>query len=119
MNIETIFSNISVVMIGVAIICTLVSIITEFTKQIGIFNKIANDLQVLILTEIVDIALFFMYLAHTGMEFKIHYLVAVIFVSFPIALICCKGWEYFMKIWGKYYREKPEDVKKDDDLTEK
>ena len=36
-----------------------------------------------------------------------YYLVAVIFASFIVAIVCCKGWEYLITIWKRFY--KPED----------
>ncbi len=47
MNMEFIISNASVILVVVAVICTLISVITEFTKEIGILNKIPTALQVL------------------------------------------------------------------------
>lgn len=50
MNMEFIISNASVILVVVAVICTLISVITEFTKEIGILNKIPTALQVLALS---------------------------------------------------------------------
>ena len=42
MNMEFIISNASVILVVVAVICTLISVIPEFTKEIGILNKIPD-----------------------------------------------------------------------------
>ena len=50
MDIEFFVSNASKIVLIVAVICTLISVITEFTKEIGFLNKIPTTLQVLILS---------------------------------------------------------------------
>ena len=53
MNMEFIIANASQLLVVVAVICTLISVITEFTKEIGILNRIPTSLQVLILSIII------------------------------------------------------------------
>jgi hypothetical protein len=50
MNIEFIIENASKIILIVAAICTLISVITEFTKGIGFLDKIPTKFQVLILS---------------------------------------------------------------------
>ena len=45
MNMEFIIANASQLLVVVAVICTLISVITEFTKEIGILNRIPTSLQ--------------------------------------------------------------------------
>ena len=52
-TVETIMANLSIVMIVVAVLCTVISVITEFTKEIGFLKKIPTSLQVLVLSLIV------------------------------------------------------------------
>ncbi len=106
MNIEFLISNISQLLIAVAVICTLVSVITEFTKEIGFLNRIPTSLQVLALSLIISVITFFAYLSYAGIVFKGYYLIAVIFGAFIVAIICCKGWDYLIEIWTRFYRNK-------------
>lgn len=46
---EFILSNLSMILLVVAVISTTVSILTQFTKDIGFLNKIPTRLQVLVL----------------------------------------------------------------------
>ena len=46
MNIEFIIENASKIILIVAAICTLISVITEFTKGIGFLDKIPTKFQV-------------------------------------------------------------------------
>lgn len=106
MDIQTILSNSSYILIAVAIICTLVTVITEFTKEIGIFKKIPTILQVLITSMIMCIVSFFMFTSYMKIGFKWYYLVAVIFAGFLIAILCAKGWSHLINIWKKFYKGK-------------
>ena len=101
MNMEFIIANASQLLVVVAVICTLISVITEFTKEIGILNRIPTSLQVLILSIIICVTAFFAYISYAN------FLVTVIFASFIVAIVCCKGWEYLITIWKRFY--KPED----------
>ena len=94
MNMEFIIANASQLLVVVAVICTLISVITEFTKEIGILNRIC-------------VTAFFAYISYAKITFVWYYLVAVIFASFIVAIVCCKGWEYLITIWKRFY--KPED----------
>lgn len=61
MNMEFIIANASQLLVVVAVICTLISVITEFTKEIGILNRIPTSLQVLILSIIICVTAFCIY----------------------------------------------------------
>lgn len=98
MNMEFIIANASQLLVVVAVICTLISVITEFTKEIGILNRIPTSLQVLILSIIICVTAFFAYISYAKITFVWYYLVAVIFASFIVAIVCCKGWEYLITI---------------------
>ena len=95
MNIEFIIENASKIILIVAAICTLISVITEFTK-----------VQVLILSLAICVIGFFAYLSYASIAFVWYYLVAVIFAAFIVAIVCCKGWDYLFEIWARFYRKK-------------
>lgn len=101
---ENIISNLSELIVAVAVICTLISVITEFTKEIGILNKIPTSLQVLILSIAICVIAFFAYISYAGIAFVWYYLAAVIFAAFIVAIICCKGWDYLVDIWKRFYK---------------
>ena len=102
---ETLLTNMSMILLVAAAICTLVSIITEFTKEIGILNRIPTDLQVLVLSIIICTIVFFAYISYAKISFVWYYLVATIFAAFVIAIICIKGWDYLIGIWKRFYRK--------------
>lgn len=102
---ELILSNVSQLLIVVAVICTLISVITEFTKEIGFLKKIPTSLQVLILSIIICVVAFFAYISYAGIPFMWYYLIAVILASFIVAIVCCKGWDYLLEIWKRFYKK--------------
>ena len=103
MNMEFIISNASLILVAVAVICTLISVITEFTKEIGFLDKIPTALQVLVLSIAICVIAFFAYISYAGIAFVWYYLVAVIFAAFIVAIVCCKGWDYLIDIWKRFY----------------
>lgn len=104
MNTE-VLSNVSTIILAVAAICTLVSVITEFTKDIGFLNKIPTTLQVLVLSILICVIAFFAYISYAGIAFVWYHLMAVIFAGFIIAIICAKGWDYLIDIWKRFFKE--------------
>lgn len=101
---EAILTYASQIILIVAAICTLISVITEFTKEIGVLNKIPTDLQVLILSISVCVIAYFGYISYASITFVWYHLVAVIFASFIVAIVCCKGWDFLITIWKRFYR---------------
>lgn len=106
MNINTIIDNMTMVLMLVAGICTLISVITEFTKEIGFLKRIPTSLQVLILSVIVCMTIFFAYVSYANIKLMWYYIVAVIFASFIIAIITTEGWDYLINIIKRFYRKK-------------
>lgn len=104
MNIQMIIDNMSIVLIAICAVCVLISVITEFTKEIGFLNKIPTPLQVLVLSLIICVVAFFAFISYMKIAFAWYYLVAVIFISFIIAIITAKGWDYLIEIVKRFYR---------------
>lgn len=105
LSLEYMLNHTSLFLTLVAGVCILISVITEFTKEIGFLNRIPTNLQVLVLSLIICITGFFAYLSYANMTFEWYYLVAIIFASFVVALISAKGWNYFADIVKRYYKK--------------
>lgn len=103
MSAEVIMNYASIILVGVAILCTFISIVTEFTKQIGVLNRIPTDLQVLILSIVTCVVGYLAYASYVGSLIKWYIIVAAIAVAFLIAIICCKGWAFVINIWKRFY----------------
>ena len=103
--IKTIVDNMSIILMVICAICVLISVITEFTKEIGFLNRIPTSLQVLALSLIICIITFFAVISYLNIKFVWYYLVAVIFISFIIAIITTKGWDYLIDIIKRFYKK--------------
>lgn len=93
----------SIIVMYVSFTCILVSIITEFTKEIKFLKKIPTMLQVLVLCNLVSFITFFSFLSYSGIKFQWYYFAAVFFSSFVCAIVCSKGWEYIYEITNRFY----------------
>ena len=78
---EFLIKEASQILIVIAVLCTLITIITEFTKDIGLLKRIPTSLQVLVLSIVVCVVSFFAYISYAGIVFHWYFLVAVIFAS--------------------------------------
>lgn len=106
MNLTNLFIEYwSSLVLVIAGVCILVSVITEFTKDIWFLSKIPTSLQVLLLCQVVCIVSLFMYLSYTHTAFIWYYLVAVVFLAFICAIVCTQGWDYFYNIVKRYKQQ--------------
>lgn len=97
--------KLSILMIVIAALCTLITVITEFTKEIGILKKIPTALQVLVTSIIVCQVALFAYLTYAEIHCVWYYPVAVFFAAFVIAIICTRGWDYLIDIIRRFYKK--------------
>lgn len=97
--------KISLLLIAVAVICTVITVITQFTKEIGIFKKIPTSLQVLVTSIVVCEVFLFGILSYYNITFVWHYPVAILFASFIIAYICMFGWEKLIEMFKRFWKK--------------
>lgn len=105
MSIQMITNNLSVIMAVICAVCVLISVITEFTKEIGFLSRIPTMLQVLVLSVVVCLIAFFAWASYMQIHVIWYYVVAVIFISFIVALITAKGWDYLIEIIRRFWRK--------------
>lgn len=104
-SIQTVVNYSSIILAVICALCVMVSVITEFTKEIGFLKRIPTILQVLVLSVIVCMIAFFAFISYMHIQFVWYYLAAVIFASFIIAIITAKGWDYLLEIVRRYWRK--------------
>ena len=93
----------AVYLVVVAVLCTLISVITEFTKEVGVLKKIPTSFQVLITSVIVCEVGLFVGLSFYHIAFVWYYPVAAFFGAFVIAILCTRGWDYLISIFKRVY----------------
>lgn len=108
---EGIISNLSLILLIVAVICTTVSIITQFTKEIGFLNKIPTVLQVLTLSVVITVTTFVAMCQYKKYTITWYSIFASIIVGIFIAYITAKGWDAFINLFKRFYKNE-DDLKK-------
>lgn len=102
---EQIISNASYILISVAIICTLVSILTQFTKEIGFLNKIPTMLQVLVLSVVTTVISFVAICQYKNYDITWYMIFAALIAGVFIAYITAKGWDAFVELFKRFYKK--------------
>lgn len=101
---QILFENLSIILLVVAAICTLVSVITQFIKELTWFKELPTQLVVVVLSETITILTFLAYASYCAMAVRWYYILAVIFAGFIIAYITANGWDSLVKIFRRFYK---------------
>ena len=108
---EKLISNVSLILIAVAVICTLVSIITQYTKEWGFLNKIPTSLQVLILSIGFTVISFLAFMSYKNYKIEWYMIISIIIAGIFISYITIKGWDSLISLFKRFYK-KSDDLKK-------
>lgn len=109
---QFLFENLSIILLVVAAICTLVSVVTQFVKEMLWLKAVPTQLVVLALSEIITILTFLAYASYIAMAVRWYYILAVIFLGFIIAYITANGWDALVNIFRRFYKS-PDNFKED------
>lgn len=101
---ENVISNLSYIMIAIAIICTFVSIVTELTKEIGFLKRIPTSAQVTILSVLLTVITLIAYASYKCIQIRWYYIFAAIIVGVFIAFITMYGWDSLIKRFKEFYK---------------
>ena len=96
---------ISQVVLGMGILCVIISVITELTKGIGFLDKIPTKLQVLVLSVILTVTGFFAYAAYVSFVYAWYHVAAAFIASFFVAFITINGWDALTEIIGRFIKK--------------
>lgn len=102
---EWITNNASVIVAAMGIIATIVSIITEMTKNIGFLKKIPTILQVIVLSVALWVVLYFGVCSAGYLVFQWYMLVASIIAGFITAYVSSYGWEKLADAFKRYRKD--------------
>ena len=102
---ENLISNASIILLAVAIICTFVSILTQFTKEIGFLNKIPTMLQVLVTSVITTVVAVIALIQIKGYALTWYIIIAAAVAGVFIAYITAKGWDSLIEIFKRFYKD--------------
>ena len=99
---EWVTANTGVIITAMGVIATIVSIITEMTKEIGFLNKIPTILQVIVLSVVLWVILFFGAVGAGVIAYSWFMLVGAIVAGFITAYISSYGWEKLNDAFKRY-----------------
>lgn len=91
--------NLQNLILVMGILVFLVNVIVEVTKNIYPLDKMHTNYYVTILSIVLTVLSYFMYLGYSGTKFVWYYLVTAIILGFLVAYIAMLGWEKLIKLW--------------------
>lgn len=103
MNIlETLTSNITIILAVIGAIAFIVSVITQVIKGVGVFAKIPTDGLVLVLSIGITVAAFVAYMQYLHMTILWYMVLAAIMAGFVVAFVAMYGWEKLSELWKRF-----------------
>lgn len=103
MNIlETLTSNIMIILAVIGAIAFIVSVITQVIKGVGVFTKIPTDGLVLVLSIGITVAAFVAYMQYLHMTILWYMVLAAIMAGFVVAFVAMYGWEKLSELWKRF-----------------
>lgn len=91
--------NLQNIILVMGILVFLVNVIVEVTKNIYPLDKMHTNYYVTILSIVLTVLSYFMYISYAGIQFVWYYLVAAIMLGFLVAYIAMLGWDKLIKLW--------------------
>lgn len=112
---ESIINNISGILVCIAAVCTVTSIITQITKEIGILKKIPTSLQVTITSIMLVVPSTIGYLNYRNVNIRWYMIFAAVIGGIICGYITMFGWDNLINKFKGYYKK---DVVLDKELIE-
>lgn len=101
-SLETLMSNITIILAVIGAITFIVSVITQVIKGIGIFAKVPTDGLVLVLSIGITVAVFVAYMQYVHMTILWYMVLAAIIAGFVVAFVAMYGWEKLSELWKRF-----------------
>lgn len=95
-------NNIALLLAIIGIMAFIVSVITEVTKGIGFLNKIPTDLQVILLSIVLCLLLYFAYTSYFSLAVVWYYVFGCIIGAFIVAFVAMYGWEKLTILYNRF-----------------
>lgn len=108
-TLELILQNTSYFIFGMGVIAFLVSMITEFTKNLGFLAKIPTDWQVLVLAVTLTVVAAFVLFDVYAVIVKWYYVFAAVVIGLIVAMVAKEGWSYVRTAYKRFTDNKNTD----------
>ena len=102
---ETLLSNMTLIMAVIGILAFVVSAITQVLKGVGILAKIPTDILVVVLSIGITVTAFVAYMQYIQMVILWYMILAAIIAGFLVAFIAMYGWDKASELWKRFYRQ--------------
>lgn len=103
---ETLITNMTMILAIIGALAFMVSVVTEVIKGIGIFKRIPTDILVFVLSIGLTVAAFIAYMQYIQMAILWYMLMAAVLAGFIVAFIAMYGWEKITELWKRFGRDK-------------
>lgn len=96
------FANIAIV---ISCLATLVSVITQVTKEFKFLKKIHTSLQVTVLSIVLTVVTYMAYISHYDINIEWYMVVGAVIGGFIVAFVAMFGWEKLSGLYKKFKKE--------------
>lgn len=93
------------VIVAVGVLAFLVSVITQVTKEIGIFKRIHTSLQVTVLSVVLTVVAYFAYVSYSGIAIIWYMIVGAFICGFIVAFVAMFGWEKLYELYNRFKKK--------------
>ena len=102
---EILIQNISIILIMIALICTVTSVITELTKEMGFLDRIPTALQVEVTSTLITVISYLAVASYKSWKIKWYIIFGCIVIGILIGYITMYGWDSLISKFNKYYKK--------------
>lgn len=98
---ETLFTNMTLILAVIGILAFLVSVVTQVFKGVGFLSMIPTDALVLVLSIGITVSAFVAYMQYIQMTILWYMILAAILAGFIVAFVAMFGWEKLTELWKR------------------
>ena len=91
--------NLQTILLVMGALVFLVNVIVEVTKNLYPLNQVHTNYYVTLLSIVLTVLSYFVYLSYSSSKFVWYYLIAAIILGFLVAYIAMLGWDKLIKLW--------------------
>ena len=90
---ETILTNMTLLIAVIGVLAFIVSLITQVFKGVGVLSKLPTDILVLVLSIGITVTAFMAYMQYIQQVIIWYMIIAAILAGFIVAFVAMYGWE--------------------------
>lgn len=98
-------NDITMLIVAVGVLAFLVSVITQVTKEIGIFKRIHTSLQVTVLSVVLTVVAYFAYVSYSNIAIIWYMVVGAVICGFIVAFVAMFGWEKLYELYNRFKKK--------------